>query len=526
METQQVQQVRKIADMLFRRKGLICLSVILGLAGGLGFYLMQPKLYQSSALVSYQQQRVNPARMSPDTEANVRDMVTTLTQIITSRSNLEQIINREKLYSDLSAVLPMTDIVSIMRKNINIVVPRAGQGDAFQVSYSSGEREKVAKVTNALAAGFIDENMKFREEKASETSVYTEDELHMAKEMLDTLEESMRDYKLKHYNEMPEQQANNVSRLIALQTQYQNTQASIQDLERTRLLLQEQITVRKQLVENAIAQTVAAGQTALMETDRQRLNRFQAELQAMLLRYTDQHPSVRALQRRIDQLETKISQEAALGGTEGSEGRGSRTDDELFDLELQVKGIGLNIAKLNKEKDAIQKLIGQYEEMVTKAPMREAEWSSLSREYAETRRHYDFLVSQNLQARSALNLEVNQKGSQFKIQDLAMDPVNPVSPNFIRIMLFALVAGSGLGGALVFILEMLNTSFRYPRDCEESIKKQFGMDMICAVPHLSLKREIIKERVLFGLGSSTILALATGLTGVFVYFYRSGQIIL
>jgi polysaccharide biosynthesis transport protein len=525
MEPQQIHQIRKIADMVYRRKALICLAVLFTLAGGLGVYLKQPKLYEASALLSYQQQRVNPTAMSPDTQANIRDIVSTLTQLVTSRNNLEQIILREKLYTEALERLPMEDVLIGMRRNINIIP--SPRGDTFQVSFTGREPESVARVANALAARFIEENMKYREERAAETTVYTEDELSMAKENLDKREELMSDFKLQHYNEMPEQQATNVARLIALQSQYQNAQTSIQELERTRLLLQEQITVRKQLIETAIAQTVAAGQVALTETDQQRLNRFRAELQGMLGRYTEQHPSVKALQRRIAQLEDSMALKASTRPeNEETERRGGRFDDELFDLEMQFKSVGLNISRLNNEMEDIQKLIKQYEQWVEKAPLREAEWSSLTREHAEMRRHYDHLVSQNLQARSALNLERNQKGSQFKIEDQARTPNKPSSPAFPKTMMIALVAGLAMSGGIILLLEMLNTSFRNPRELEESIKDQFEVEMLCAVPHLALKREVVRGRVLSGLSICVIIVLTTSLAGALLHFYRNGQIIL
>ena len=59
----------------------------------------------------------------------------------------------------------------------------------------------------------------------------------------------------------------------------------------------------------------------------------------------------------------------------------------------------------------------------------------MTRDYTELRRHYDQLVSQNLQAQSAENLEHNQKGSKFKIVDSARLPEKPFKPNFLKILL-------------------------------------------------------------------------------------------
>ncbi len=62
--------------------------------------------------------------------------------------------------------------------------------------------------------------------------------------------------------------------------------------------------------------------------------------------------------------------------------------------------VSLNIARMKKEMEEIKEHIKQYEQWVAAAPVREAEWSALTREYGEIKRRYDFLVAQNLQADS------------------------------------------------------------------------------------------------------------------------------
>ena len=529
METNQAEQIKRYVDIVFRRKALILTCFLLGIAAGLAFYLRQPKIYSSSSLLSYQQQRVNPARMSPDDELRIRDIVSTLTQIVTSRTNLEQIITDLELYEDLRQKMPMEDVIEVMRKNIEITP--SNRGDTFQVAFSGSDPAQVARVTNALAARFIEENLKEREKRASETSAYTKDELQMAKEMLDRKEAILRDYKLKNYNEMPEQQTNNMARLIALQEQYQNRQDSIQDLERTRVLIQDQIAARRSIIaENESLRVVLAqGRTPqpvqVVESDRDRLKRLNAELQQLKQKYTDKHPAVKQLNRRITQLEQSLALEGApQSSADGSEGPGpvQRQDENLLDLQLQLKDIALSIKALTKEKEELQKTIKEYETWVAAAPIREAEWSALNREHGELRRHYDFLVSQNLQAGSALNLERKQKGSQFRIEDSAQVPVKPIKPDFLRIMAIALAAGCGIGGALAFGLDLLDTSFRSPA----SIESALGVEVICSVPYLPLKREIIKKRFFQVLGWILFIAGCLAIAAAFVYFYQQGQIIL
>ena len=107
MESQQFSHLRQLLDIGSRRKWLILCCILLGISFGLMFFLKQEKVYKGEALVSYQQQKVNPSQMSPDEETGIRDIVSTLTQIVTSRSSLEKIILEENLYEELRENVPI-----------------------------------------------------------------------------------------------------------------------------------------------------------------------------------------------------------------------------------------------------------------------------------------------------------------------------------------------------------------------------------------------------------------------------------
>ena len=255
-----------------------------------------------------------------------------------------------------------------------------------------------------------------------------------------------------------------------------------------------------------------------------KLERLQNELQDLQGRYTDLHPKVKSLRKNISLLEQTVADGAEQKTTtKRSQSRtGEMYDNTIFELQTEIKGIGLNIKKIEKEKDDIQNHIKQYEQWVAAAPVREAEWSALTREYGELKRHYDFLVSQNLQAESALNLEIKQKGSQFKIVDAARTPTKPVNPNFLKIMGLALLAGCSLGGGLAVGLGIMDTSFKDPTKLSET----FGLEVICSVPHLSLQSEVSRQRLRTILGTIFFLVWGLAIVGGIFYFFKQGQIII
>jgi polysaccharide chain length determinant protein (PEP-CTERM system associated) len=532
MDSKQSRQVRKYIDIILRGKVSIVAFMLLGVATGLILNVIMPKQYRAMALLSYQEQKVNPNKMSPDVQTKIREMVSTLTQLVTSRTNLEKVIKEFNLYGDDRQKLPTEDVIDMMRKKITI--KPSALGDTFSISYEGESPVQVVKVTNSLAAKFIEENLKYREERATETSLYTKNELQMAKVVLDKKEAAMRDYKLKYYNEMSEQREGNFTRLNALQQQYQGKQGSIQDLERTKVMIQEQITVRKNVLAAEKASASIEGAKEIVkgsaaepgESNAQRLERLKTLHDTLLIRYTEIHPEVIRIRKIIEKLEKVVGDQGAgnekTGPVSGEKRNLLETDPILSQLTMQMKKLEIDIDSLNKEKLQLKSLIDKYEEWVAQAPTRETEWSSLTREYGELKKHYDFLVAQDLQAESVLHLEQKQKGSQFKIEDTARLPEKPFSPDFFKIMGMAVAIGLSLGCGLALGTALLDSSFKDVDDIETYL----GLSVVCSIPYISTEKENRREKVI-SMGWTMVFVVSVILLGgAFFLFWRLGRIIL
>ncbi|WP_169701622.1 Wzz/FepE/Etk N-terminal domain-containing protein [Desulfobulbus propionicus] len=518
--------IKKYVDLVIHRWRLISISLLVGLTIGLGYYFSLPKTYQSTALLSYEQQQINPAKMDPEQgRSRLQESLATLKELVTSRNSLEKVIVQFSLYEEARKKLPIEDVIETMRKDISITP--SNKGDIFSVSYQGLDPQKVMKVTNALASLFIEENLKYREERATETSRYTESELAMAKKVLDEKEQQMRDYKLKYFNEMPDQRQSNLAQLQALIQQNQGIQNSIQELERTKVMAQEQASMQQRLAAMRMSSEPIANQAArLPETDAERLQRMRLYLENLQGKYTDKHPEVRRTKQLIEQLEQKVGK----GPTSVQQGPASASSNraaiaaglESQRLQVQLKQIDLNISQLREELATIPPQIAKYQRYIEAAPIREAEWNGLTRDYNELRRHYDQLVAQNLQAQSAENLERNQKGSKFKIVDSARLPEKPSKPNFLKIFLVAIAVSLGLSVGSVFVLDFIDTSFKDVGDLEEYI----GVPVVCAIPYIEKETEKRKEQLVFRVSVAAVSAYGIFLVGAIAYFWIKGLIII
>ena len=523
MNTQQSQIdiLNKYLNLFVSRYKLIVVCLLLAASAGPIVYLNIPRTYQSTASIIYQEQNINPTRLSPDEGLKISEMVNTVTQQVLSRSNLEKIIKNFHLYADMQKTVPIEDIIGQLRdKNIEVNVQR-DKGNVFSVSFRYMDPQTAMKVTNELAAKFIEENLRVREERAKETASYIQDELRMSKETLHNKESQMRDYKLKFYNEMPDQRASNMNRLNALQVQFQATQTSIYDREQTRLLVSEQIGIRKNIQRAAAGRSDTQGQ----ETDREKLwndlETARNKRQELLSRYTSKHPSVQRIEKQIRQFESELENLEASGANYLIDGP-QTSDERIQELTLQLRRLELDLKILREESDNSLNQIKTYQKWIEAAPIHEAEWSSLTRDYDEHKRYHDTLLAQSLAAEAASSLERHQKGSQFKVIDPAYLPITPDKGPFRIIFLASIIIGLATGMGMVLGLDLMDTSFKDKKEIETLLQ----LPVTCALPLLITETEKKRKKTKDILWHCFFAVWLLALIGATLYFRHQGLLIL
>ena len=121
-----------------------------------------------------------------------------------------------------------------------------------------------------------------------------------------------------------------------------------------------------------------------------------------------------------------------------------------------------------------------------------------------------------------LNLEQQQKGSQFKIEDPARYSGKPIKPDFLRIMAMSIMAGLGFGVLATLLMDYFDSSFRDP----EVLKPSLGVPLLITIPYIETvgeqKRNSI-QRIFVG----TTFLLAVGLIiTLFAFAWTRGLIII
>ena len=294
-----------------------------------------------------------------------------------------------------------------MRKDISVSVVSdfGGSQDlqAFRIAYSGRDPRLVSQVANELASLFIDENLKAREQQATGTNIFLQSQLLDARKTLEAQEAKLRDFRMKHIGEMPEQQTATLQVLGQLQSQLQLESEALARAEQQKGVLQAMMSQSAPVVDlddsggmrspseqgGAATSKAAVPKATVLDGLRAELNSLQAR------GYTDTHPSVRKVKARIADAEKNepapavVVAEAPKPPVEPVQGPPVpqpptvRRPAPVYNnpvLQSQLKAAEDEIAKHRQEQMRLNKAISGYTSKLEAIPVREQEIADLVRD--------------------------------------------------------------------------------------------------------------------------------------------------
>ncbi len=524
---QQALDLDRYISLVLRRKWVIIFSAIPFLLAGIVYCLTSTKIYKTSTTIVVVPQKVPEAYIRSTVTGDVRERIRGIWQEITSRTNLERVIQQFNLYPDERERYPMETVVEMMREKINIDSPRAARTNAFILSYEGKDPVLITKVTNALANMFIEENLKLREAQAKGTAEFLAQELDKVYRELKQREEALKQYKIEHMGELPEQRESNIAMLERLSQQLEGLHENIRRAEDRKLLLQRQLAEEENNLRLAASTGVAdtAGHSQATQTPTT-LEALKERLRGLLTRYTEKHPDVIATRELIAKLERERAEIQAAGkdGDQAPVDNGAPPRESTIQnaitvgLKYQLRSIDLEIKAMHSEVRKVREQIAIYQKRIENTPKREQELIDLTRDYNNLRRTYESLLTRKIEAEQAAALERRQKGEQFRVIDPARIPETPIKPNVKKILAMTLILALGAGAGLALALEFMSKTFYDP----DEVIKAIDLPVVACLPLIltpaEKRRQTLKTLAL----SALALVCYAGLGGLLVILWKKG----
>jgi len=375
-ESEQALTPAYLYDVLKRRALYFAVPFVTVLTIGTIVTLAWPARYLAQGTILVQSQEIPSDLVRPTIAALANDRIQIIEQRVMTRDNLLAIAKKYQLTSGWLERVSGTEIVDFIRKR-TIIKPseqkletRKKEAIAFTIGFEYERPDIATKVANEFVTMLLSEDVRSRTEFAAQTTRFLGQEVTRLE-----------------------------GRLSSVDTQI-----------------------------GAIKKARGIGDTGELDTQKQ-LSALRAELSIKSATFSNSHPEILALKRKIAAMEKTTLDPAQNGGA------------NLDTLETQKATI---VEELNK---ATQKLSA---------------------------------------ARLGENLEKGQHSERLEVIEQPTVPQKPVSPNRPKIFVAVFALAVMTGGAMVFAAEMLNQSIRRSADLFGLIDRQ----MIVSIPYIATRAEI------------------------------------
>jgi protein tyrosine kinase modulator len=489
--------VSRMFSMIARRWWLVLAPFSLITVATVIMLAVQPNRYTSSATLLVVQQQVPQRYVVPNSTTDLRSALEAMKQEVLSRTQLQKMIDDFGLYATQRQSLAPERLMALMLSDIDIDLTDNVQQDfnAFQISFTTENAHLAQQVTNTLTSLFINEYLRSGTEQAANTTHFLHEQVEQKRLELERQEQLLRDFKLRHVGELPEQQPGNLGILTGLQGQLQNAAANLNRAQQQRVYLQSLIESSKRQV--PVSPLVAVPGSPVVTRMANPLETAQAELarlDALKATYvgkgwTAQHPDMIKVQREIASAEGAIrllkaaprpsapAKTTTAGAAPVADPAESREDPALAQLRSTLEANRLEIENLIADEKRLKASIAQYENRLNLTPVREQQQAGILRDTEVLRQQYAELQKREQESQLATNLEKRQGGQQFRLIDPASLPTVPSSPKRVKASLAGALAGLFLGVALAFFMEKRDSSFHTEKDVMHHLGAPFVVDI-------------------------------------------------
>jgi polysaccharide chain length determinant protein (PEP-CTERM system associated) len=495
-----------------RRKWLGLFFFIVPFTAAVALIMSLPDIYKSTATVLVERQQVPESFVRATVTSELETRLNTISQEILSRSRLESLIGRFRLYQDVRTGGSMEDAIERMRRDISLELKDSADGRrrsttvAFGLSFRGHDPQTVAMVANTLASYYIEENLKVRERQATGTSEFLRVQLQDVRRRLDEQERQVGTLRERYLGELPQQMPSNLARLDGLQAQLRMNNDN-----------QVRATERRQSLKAELADAVAMSQTGTgaspFETPEMRLARLKQELINLRVKYTDRWPDIIRIKDEIANLEKELAQKKPEEKPQVVDDANLPPTPYVLRTREALQSVETELKLLRAEEQRLRASIAVYQVRVENTPKREQEFKDLTRDYDSTREQYASLLKRYEEAQLAESMEQRQKGEQFRILDSAVPSGTPSAPNRPRFLGLGLALSVGCAVVAIFLAEILDTSFHSVDD----LRAFSTVPVLVSIPRIVTEGDTRRRRMRFHFAAAGALLLLVVVGGVSFY---------
>jgi polysaccharide biosynthesis transport protein len=428
-----------IPAIIRQRWLFLIIPTLLCLAAGIAAAFLLPKTYRSTATLLVE------SPLLPEDVAGTQDLdivdqrIAKIRQQVLSRPRLIELIQKNRLYTKERANKSLSEVIEDMRDattidSVSAELQRATNGRSSTIAFALSFDYEAAPQAQAVAQDMTEQILLIdatkNSEQATNTVQFLTDQASALQAQISSLETSLERVKLENGFALS---SNSASAFGGSGGGYE---AQIIGLQRDNALLSAQREARK----------TSAERDPLVAS-------AEAELAAAQARYSDNHPDIAILKRRLEEARKLAASSAARMPAD-------TVDQQIASNNAQIAALQAGRAQENARISATQ--MAQ-----AKAPVIMEQIAQQQQKLDALNAQYEAVSTRLLAAQANAKAESEQKGERLSVIDPPVVPDKALSPNRPLLIAGGLAFGLAFGLFLILVMELFYRPIRDAADIRQ-----------------------------------------------------------
>ena len=517
-----ITQVQAAARGMWKYRWLgVLVAWVVALVGTVAVFRI-PNQYEASARIHVDTQSIlKPLMAGLAVQPDVDQQIAMLSRTLISRPNVEKLVRMADMDLKNKSKAQQDATVDELMKTLRITGP--GRDNLYLLSYRDTEADRAKRAIQSLVSIFVESGLGATRNDAASAKAFINEQIKSYQVKLEEAEARLKDFRLRNLDLQVGEGRDTASRLTELSAQLEKARLELREAENARDAARSELTNERTRTSggsglpNLLQDTAVSVATPEIDA---RIDAQRRNLDALLQRFTEQHPDVlssRRLVRDLEEQKRKDVQElrkAALAASAGSAGSVTGASNSLAAQELN-RMVAISEVQVAALKARVSEYAGRYAQLrasLKTAPQLEAEAAQLNRDYAIHKKNYEDLVSRRESAAMSGDLDVASGMADFRLIDPPRVSPQPVFPNRLLLMPLALLAAVAGGLFASFAGSQIRPVFFHPGELRAKLDLPI-LGMVSAVMGDADTRRLRVDRLRFVAASgSLVLVFAAGLT--------------
>jgi len=479
--------LKALLGEVYNRRNTIFVGFVVISLSLLAIGTIWPKKYTSTSIILADESNILQPLMQGTAEATrVTNHVDNAREIIFGEKIMNQVLTEAGWMKTNPSEVEQAQIKKTLKRQITI----EGSNSLIKIGYRDSKPMRAYITAKRMAELFIEEGEKSKINESQAAYDFIEKQVNEYLAKLTKVEEQLREFRSNNPDARPGLETEVSARITRLTS----------DIERTHLELRETMiradSLQKQLSGEA-AITISQSKEGQY---RAKIAELQTSLETLRLDYKETYPDIVRLKHQIEDLKLSMSNE--VRNREAAKSKAASTGTKFIDesislnplyqqLRSDASSTETQIATLHARMNEMNKMLENEYTRARRIHGGEAALAKLTRDYQVNQEIYQDLLRRMERARVSKNLDMENQGLTFKIQEPAKIPLLPTGIRFMHFAMAGIVLGLVAPIGLIYVMLQIDPRVRFSK----IISAELNIPVLAEIHQISSRSEKRKTKI-------------------------------